>query len=867
MRGPDAYRFVLSITNHRTEPLAGDWKLYFTSEMAPALEGADGAAPQDAGATPPAPGQLPAQGLRCVHGDARASGDYHVLEPSPGFVPILPGETREVRILVSSPSIQKTEAPAAFHILLPGQAAPIAVHARAVFDSRDARLAARGADDSLPLQTSRVRFDENAAAPFRALDVARSLLPSPRSVKETGGRLVLVGAQTTIAAPPPLRSEADYLRAALGDVVAGSIRVRTPGGPDAATVSLALEPHLAVTGRGRPDPESYRLVVDAHGVSIVGADAAGVLHGIETLRQLVPLSAYKLAAVPERRPPSIELPAVEIADAPLFPYRGMHLDVARHFQSKDTIKKVLDLLAAHKLNKFHFHLSDDEGWRLQIPGLPELTDFGARRGFDPEESRALHPGMGSAAALDEADGIVGKPTTEAAANGGHAPAYQGFEEATLNFVGEGSGYYSVADFEEILAYAAERHIEVVPEFDMPAHARAAVQAMERRYEAARATDAASRYRLLDPADSTSHTSVQGYVDNLMNPCLESTYAFVAKVWGEVRNMYASVHTVLTTAHVGGDEPPGDRWWTQSPACRLNPQTKGLDDRGIKNYFFVRLQRIVTELGATMMGWSDVVAGGPTLPGFVSMPWNNVWGEGGEDEAYKEANGGRRVVLAHATNLYMDLAYNKDPDEPGSDWGAFVDERRTFEYLPFDVFAIAREDRLGRPIAPARWAKMTRLTRAGRDHVLGLEGLLWSENVKTPEILEYMAFPKILGVSERAWNHETPTAEKLPDAWRDFVNTLGQAELPRLDYFRAVDVRGELRSPPRAGVNYRIPLPGAVVEAGQLRANLRYPGMKIEYSTDGGATWSPYAAPTTASPSTLVRATTSDGRPGRAALAE
>jgi hexosaminidase len=830
--------------------------------MAPVLEGAlPGAPAQDGGASP--------QGLRCAHGDAHASGDYYVLEPLPGFAPILPGETRDVRMLASNPSIQKTEAPAAFHLLLPGEATPIAVHARTAFDSRDARLASRGADDALPLQNPRARFDENAATPFRALDVARSLLPVPLSVKETGGRFALVGAKTTIAAPAPLRSEAAYLRAALGDLLAGEIHLVPAGGPDAATISLALDPHLAVTGHGRPDPEGYRLVVDAHGVSIVGADAAGVFHGIQTLRQLIPPDAYKLAAAPEHRPASIDLPTVQIADAPLFAYRGMHLDVARHFQSKGAIEKLLDLLAAHKLDKFHFHLSDDEGWRLEIPGLPELTDLGAHRGFDPQEARALHPGMGSAGALDEADGILGKPGSEAAANGGGAPTYQGFAEATLNFVGEGSGHYSVADFEEILVYAAERHIDVIPEFDMPAHARAAVQAMERRYEVARAADpeAAGRYRLLDPADSTAHTSVQGYVDNLMNPCLESTYAFASKVWSEVRAMYTAAHAQLSMAHVGGDEPPGTRWWTESPACKSNPQTKGMDDRALKNYFFARLQRIVTLLGATMLGWNDVVAGGAALPGFVSMPWNNIWGEDGEDEAYKEANGGRRVVLAHATNLYMDLAYDKDPDEPGADWAGFVDERRTFEYLPFDVFAIAREDRLGHPIPPSRWAKKTRLTRAGKEHILGLEGLLWSENVKTHEILEYMAFPKILGVAERAWNRETPSPDALPEAWRAFANTLGQAELPRLDYFRAVDVRGELRAPRGAGVNYRVPLPGAVVEGGQLRANLRYPEMTIEYSTDGGATWRPYTAPTAATPSTLVRATTSDGRAGRACRAE
>jgi hexosaminidase len=710
-----------------------------------------------------------------------------------------------------------------------------------------------------------VRYEENAALKFSPVGVLGSLMPTPASVHETGGQFVLAGAAAVIAAPEELRSEALYAEAMLSDVLSGGVRRASKAGADGATVSLAFDPH-----HGKSEPESYSLVIGAKGISITGADPAGVLHGIETLRQLVPIEALRAAATGEPRPSSIAFPTVEIIDAPLFPYRGMHLDVARHFQSKDTVEKLLDLLAAHKLNKFHFHLSDDEGWRLEIPGLPELTEYGARRSFDPSEDRSLHPGLGSTTSLAITDGIEGRPTDETEANGGRAPTYQGFEEASLNFVGRGSGYYTAADFQEIVAYAAERHIEVIPEFDMPAHARAAVRSMERRYRVhgAKDAEAASRYRLVDPEDTTVHTSVQGYVDNLMNPCLESTYAFVARVWGAVQAMYAAAGSRLVMAHVGGDEPPGDRWWRESPACRTNPQTSRLDDRGIKDYFFRRVHRIVTGLGATMTGWDDVLPdANAALPGFVAMPWSNVWGQGGEDAAYREANAGRRVVLAHATNLYMDLAYEKDPDEPGSDWGGFVDEQRTFEYLPFDIFSIARQDRLGRAIPPSSWAKMTRLTDHGRGNILGLEGLLWSENVKTPALLEYMAFPKILGVAERAWSRDMPTPETLPRAWERFVNALGQGELPRLDYFRPVDVRHELPDRERPGVNYRIPLPGAVLEGGRLSANVRYPGMRIEVSTDGGATWNAFVSPVPVSPPVLVRARTSDGRAGRAAAVE
>jgi hexosaminidase len=235
----------------------------------------------------------------------------------------------------------------------------------------------------------------------------------------------------------------------------------------------------------------------------------------------------------------MSLPKATIADAPLFGYRGMTIDVARHFESKGTIEKFLDLMSFLKLNKLHFHLSDDEGWRLQIPGLPELTDYGARRGFDLDEDRMLHMAMGSGNDLQPGDNIFGKPRNEREANLGQAPAYQGFEQATLNFVGEGSGYYTREDFEDVLKYAAARHIDVIPEFDFPAHARAAVQAMERRFDRYNGSDPtkANEYRLLDPNDTSEHVSVQYYTDSLANPCIPSTYAFLGKLVTEVRAMY------------------------------------------------------------------------------------------------------------------------------------------------------------------------------------------------------------------------------------------------------------------------------------------------------------------------------------------
>jgi hexosaminidase len=186
-----------------------------------------------------------------------------------------------------------------------------------------------------------------------------------------------------------------------------------------------------------------------------------------------------------------------------------------------------------------------------------------------------------------------------------------------------------------------------------------------------------------------------------------------------------------------------------------------------------------------------------------------------------------VVLAHAPHLYLDLAYDDDPDEPGYDWAGFVDERSTFAYRPATLDAV------------------------------GIEAQLWGENGRSPELREYQAFPKLLGVAERAWNREIPAPDEMPAAWEVFCNTLGQAALPLLSRFRPVGLRG-------AGVNYRIPLPGGVIRDGVLHANVRNPGLQIEWSPDGRS-WRAYRRPVRAGATAHLRTRAPDGRTSRVAV--
>ncbi|GAA2162427.1 family 20 glycosylhydrolase [Actinomadura napierensis] len=826
------YRARLTLDEDRRCALpAAGWAMYFNAVRQPAavLAGATGETGRK---------QLADQGLTVARADAAQSGDFYTLKPAAGFKPVGPGEHRAIDIDFELWAVQKTDGPAGWTLAY-GGSRPAWMPAKTVLDPTDPKQTTAFSGDKRPVQTAATRYAENTS-PKQDLTLRQSIVPQPLSATASGGTAA-VGGGSRISAPRTLSREAGYLRSALRDVTGGQ----------GAPITLAVDPRLDADHDGKPDAEGYTLDATAAGVRITGADAAGVLHGVQTLRQMIPADTYK-AAASGHRPRTAEVPRATIIDAPLFGYRGMEIDVSRHFASKETVEKFLDLMSFLKLDKLHLSLTNDEGWRLQIPGLPELTDFGSKRAFDLKETGALHQGMGSANDLGDGDGISGKPRSQTEANLGRRPAYQGFEQDVQNFVGDGTGYYTVGDFQEILRYADTRHIEVIPELNFPAHARAAVQSMERRYQNTRD----GTYRLLDPADTSHHVSTQYYTDNLANPCLASTYTFLEKVAGEVAKMYKGAHVPLGEINLGGDEPPGppDGWWSRSPACRNGADTAGKSGEQLKELFFTRWNDIAHRFTPRTAGWEDVTD--PTtsfrLKGFTPLPWQNVWGWGREDWAYRFANEGTPVVLAHATNLYMDLAYNKDPDEPGYYWANYADEKSTFTYQPFDVYANATQDRWGNPITPS--PSWPRLTPEGRKNILGMEAQLWGENGMTPQIREYQAFPKLLGVAERAWNRDTPAPDEMGAAWNVFTNTLGQKTLPLLSFYKPVGLRD-------TGVNYRVPLPGARISGGTLTANVRDPGLAVEYSTDG-ARWLPYRGPVKVGATALTRTRSADGRTSR-----
>ncbi|TLM79689.1 family 20 glycosylhydrolase [Microbulbifer harenosus] len=779
----------------------------------------------------------------------RVNGDLHRLIPTANFAGIGSGETLPLDMLAESwMQFASDFQPRLFVVGADGEARVIEstdtddLSGQVLsINKNDPNNWKRAADDANVLATASTRFERFAAdddiASVGEQDWRGRIIPQPLSTEVHAGAPVVLGAGIAI--------EANGL--AQGSVRALEQRLTQLGlsakSDDTYPVQVVVDSSALA---GKP-AGAYRLVVEPDGARVIGADADGAFYGVQSLLALVDLN-------------SNSLPQAVVTDAPRFPHRGMFLDVGRNFHSKQVVLKLLDQMAAYKLNRFHFHLSDDEGWRLEIPGLPELAEVGGQRCFDLEENTCLLPQLGSGPKAD-------------------------------NF---GSGFYSVEDYVEILRYAADRHIEVVPEFDMPAHARSAVVAMEARYRKLKDSDptAAEAYRLIDPEDDTRYLSVQFYNDSYINPCVDSTYNFVGKVIREVKAMHDAAGMPLQTWHFGGDEAinilasdgfevgPGkdpekgdtsadmrNKPWSNSPQCQkliASGEVTALDELG--ELYAKRVSRLVADAGIpTMAAWNDGVKKIRNAGEELATRHNyvNSWAPlfwGGGDESAHFAETGFDLVQSHSDYLYFDMPQEVDPAERGYYWASrYTDTRKTFSYAPLNTAQQAE-------VYPNRdghgW-EATSPAPEFANSVRGIQGQLWSEVVRTDEAVEYQVFPRLLALAERAWHQaswELPLKEgqkfsaettfvnkqALARDWASFSAALGNKELLKLD---------------RAGIGYRIPAPGAVVEGDRVKTALPYPGLALEYFD--GERWLPLTEGTDPQLVQSLRAKSADGnRSGR-----
>jgi len=618
------------------------------------------------------------------------------------------------------------------------------------------------------------------------------------------------------------RIEKTALTAALARLVSLGIAEK-PSGID-TTITLRPQPGAM--------PGSYQLTIQSDHIAIVAVDEEAAANALNSIVSLL-------------MPEQLSLPPMHINDQPRYAFRGLHIDVARNFHSKTLILKLLDQMAAIKLNKLHLHLADDEGWRLQIEGLPELTDIASRRCHDLSETRCLLPQLGSG------------PN----------------ENATVN------GYYSADDYIEILQAAKARHIQLIPSLDMPGHSRAAVVAMRARHDNLMRegkTALAKQYLLSDILDRSEYRSVQFYNDNTINPCMESSFAFVEKVIDEVAKLHDKAGSPLTRYHIGADETAGA--WTQSPQCEVffthnKHMIEGPEQLG--GYFVERVATLLAKRSIETAGWNDGLATTDVeqMPAQVqSNAWTPLFWDG-HKTAHEQANRGWQVVVSTPDVTYFDFPYQPDPKEPGFYWASRgTDSRKVFEFMPDNLPAHAElwRDRNGQsyvaddqPQRDEQGGILHQPLAAGRTFI-GLQGHLWSETVRSDRQVEYMLFPRLLALAERAW-HRAPwelaydyqglrystdshyfsdQQRALRDQqWNRFANILGQKVLPKLD---------------RDNIRYRLPTVGAIIKDNTLHANTAFPGLAIEYR-DATGLWQSYTNPVEVNGSTEVRSVSADGQ--------
>ena len=523
------------------------------------------------------------------------------------------------------------------------------------------------------------------------------LVPAPRSISGLAhGARLQDGLE--IQCTPELEAVATWFRRELERGTGWCVSTRpasgTPGdrggAGDAGVIRLEVRDASGhSTGRRDWPDESYVLRVghdagrESPACEVTAATPAGIFYGLQTLRQLLPAETWRAAPI---RPPSIpiDLPGLEIADAPAFRWRGVHLDVVRHFMPKSFVLRLIDLVAAHKCNVLHLHLTDDQGWRIPVPKYPRLTEIGAWR----RESPVGHYRDGRR---------DGRPH---------------------------GGYYSTDDLREIVEYATERHVTVVPEIDMPGHMVAAIAAYP---------------GLGNVAGPTEVLTTWGISEHVLN-LDEDTIRFCTDVLDEVIDVFPSPYI-----HVGGDECPTEEWRV-SEAAQALMREEGLDDeRQLQGWFTARVAAHVAGRGRRIVGWDELLeVGAPTDS--VIMSWRD---EKGGTEA---VNAGHDVVMAPQQYLYFDWSYADDPTEPLAIRPATPVERvYSYEPVPADIVDGSR--------------------------VLGAQCQLWTEYVPEPRHAEYLYFPRLCAFSEVVWSgRERP-------GFADFVDRL-RHHLARLD---ALDV--------------------------------------------------------------------------------
>ncbi len=515
-----------------------------------------------------------------------------------------------------------------------------------------------------------------------------SIIPQPTSVTKKEGSFSISAKTTLQIKNAGQQKAANFLNKYLQEFYGFQLKVTVGNGAKNA-ISLVNTNSNAPKG-------TYTLESSSNGVVINGANEEGVFYGVQSLIQLLPI----------QKSSALSIPAVSIQDQPRFVYRGMHLDEGRHFFGMDFVKKYIDFIAMYKLNTFHWHLTEDQGWRIEIKKYPKLTTVG---GFRNANIIGRYPGKGS-----------------------NNTRYGGF--------------YTQAQIKEIVKYAADRFVTIIPEIEMPGHASAAIAAYpelscfpNESTPAIPTMHSAATLEALKKPGTKIVQETWGVFDDVFTPT-ENTFTFLQNVLDEVMALFPS-----TYIHIGGDECPKESW-KRSEFCQKLIKEKGLkDEHGLQSYFIGRIEKYLNSKGRQIIGWDEILEGG-LAPNATVMSWR---GEKGGIEAAKEKH---NVIMTPGGWMYFDHQQNKKEDSVTI--GGYTTIQKVYSYEP-----------LPKEMDPADYK-----------YVLGAQANVWTEYMNNTAKAEYMVFPRISALSEVLWTN------KENKSWPSFEKKLLH-EFKRYDNFK------------------------------------------------------------------------------------
>ena len=479
------------------------------------------------------------------------------------------------------------------------------------------------------------------------------VIPLPKTITESSEKPFVLTKNVVITYPSDqaeLSKEAKFLSEYLNEILGYSLKVKEANERENASINISVNSDLST------EKDSYKIIVNEDNINIIGSNTSSVFYGIQTLRKSLPFDA---------KGENISMPAAEIHDYPRFGHRGMMLDVSRHIFDLDSIKEFIDVMALHNMNKFHIHLTDDQGWRIEIKKYPELTEVGAWRSGTK----------------------IGKTET-----------YDSIRHG---------GFYTQEELRNLVKYAADRHITIIPEIDLPGHQLAAL----------------ATYPELGCTGGPYEVWQQwGVSDDVICAGSEDAMRFLEDVLTEVMDIFPSEYI-----HIGGDECPKVRW-EQCPKCQAKIKELGFEDDDhfkaenyLQSYVMTRMEKFVEDHGRKVIGWDEILEGG-LGPNVTVMSWRSI--DGGKEGAKQNHD----VIMTPCSHLYFDYYQTDNTDDEPLAIGGYIPVSRVYEFEPIP----------------------SELTEEEAKHILGPQANLWVEYIKDMNTVFYRVLPRMDALTEVQW---------------------------------------------------------------------------------------------------------------------